>query len=73
MYVLPATETLIVSPLSGLFTMVHALQRAFATLRTEGTLRGRLDGLVDFEGFGDIVGLPEQYEIEQHYRVDPNG
>ncbi len=65
--------TLIVSPLSGLFTMVRAVQSAFATLRTEGTLRGRLDGLVDFEGFGDIVGLPEQYEIEQRYRVDPNG
>ena len=60
---------LIVSPLSALFTMVRAVQEGLATLRAEGSLRGHLDRLVDFEEFGEIVGLPQQYELEQRYRT----
>ena len=42
---------LIVSPLSALFTMVKAVQDSLALLRDEGSLRGHLDRLVDFDEF----------------------
>jgi methylisocitrate lyase len=59
---------LIVSPLSGLFTMVAALRSTFAVLNDSGTMREHLDRLVDFGDFGDIVGLDEQYDLEARYR-----
>lgn len=60
--------TLIVSPLSGLFSMVHAVQQSFALLRDEGSLRGHLDRLVDFETFGRIVDLDGHYAREGQFR-----
>jgi methylisocitrate lyase len=58
---------LIVSPLSGLFSMVQAVRESFAILRRDGSLRGNLDRLVDFEDFGRIVDLPGHYELEERY------
>jgi 2-methylisocitrate lyase-like PEP mutase family enzyme len=63
--------TLIVSPLTGLFTMVKALRETFAVLREEGSLRAHLDRLVDFADFGAIVGLDEAYAAEERYRSAP--
>jgi methylisocitrate lyase len=60
--------TLIVSPLSLLFSMVKAVQVSLGQLRDDGSLRGHLDRLVDFDAFGRLVGLPEHYETEQRYR-----
>jgi len=58
---------LIVSPLSGLFSMVAALADAYANLRAEGTMRGRLDELVTFDEFTDLV------ELDRHLARDPGG
>ena len=60
---------LIVSPLTGLFTMVKALRESMALLHSAGTLRDHLDRLVDFDGFAGIVGLADHYATEQHYRT----
>jgi methylisocitrate lyase len=59
---------LIVSPLSLLFSATRAMQAAATQLAMQGTMRDRLDHLVDFDAFGRIVGLPEHYETEQRYR-----
>jgi 2-methylisocitrate lyase-like PEP mutase family enzyme len=59
---------LIVSPLSLLFSAVRAIQVSLDQMAAEGSLRSHLDRLVDFEGFGQIVGLPAVFEIEQRYR-----
>ncbi|MCB0957648.1 MAG: isocitrate lyase/phosphoenolpyruvate mutase family protein, partial [Ilumatobacter sp.] len=59
---------LIVSPLSGLFSMVKAMRESFALLHQHGSLRGHLDRLVDFEGFAGIVGLDRHFATEQQYR-----
>jgi 2-methylisocitrate lyase-like PEP mutase family enzyme len=59
---------LIVSPLSLLFSAVRAIQVSLDQLAVEGSLRSHLDRLVDFEGFGQIVGLPAVFDIEQRYR-----
>ena len=60
--------TLIVSPLSLLFTMVKAVQVSLQQLRIDGSLRSQLDRLVDFDAFGRLVGLPEHFDLEQRYR-----
>ncbi|MEI7753167.1 MAG: isocitrate lyase/PEP mutase family protein [Actinomycetota bacterium] len=62
---------LIVSPLSALFTMVHAIRESLALLRTEGSLRGHLDRLVAFDDFGALVGLGDQFALEQRYNQAP--
>jgi methylisocitrate lyase len=62
---------LIVSPLSGLFTMVHAIRESLALLRTEGSLRSHLDRLVGFDDFGAVVGLGDQFALEQRYNQTP--
>ena len=59
---------LVVSPLSGLFSMVATLQNAFGRLRSAGTMRDDLDDLVDFASFTDLVGLPEHQATEIRYR-----
>ncbi|CAB4881606.1 unannotated protein [freshwater metagenome] len=58
---------LIVSPLSALFSMVHAIRESLAILRDQGSLRAHLDRLVAFDDFGRIVGLDQQYALEQRY------
>ncbi len=60
--------SLIVSPLSLLFSMVQAVQTSLGLLGAHGSLRGHLDRLVDFDAFGRLVGLPEHYDLEQRYR-----
>ena len=62
---------LIVSPLSGLFTMVHAIRESLELLRTEGSLRSHLDRLVAFDDFGALVGLGDQFALEQRYNQTP--
>ena len=59
---------LIVSPLTGLFSATRAMESAFAVLAERGTLRDELDQLVDFETFGDIVGLPAHEAADERYR-----
>jgi methylisocitrate lyase len=59
---------LVVSPLSGLFTMVKALQDSLRLLRVEGSLRDHLDRLVDFAEFGRLMDLDRHYETEQRFQ-----
>jgi 2,3-dimethylmalate lyase len=60
--------TLIVSPLSMLFSAVAAMQEALADLRAEGTLRAHLDRVVSFDGFARLVDLDANYELDARYR-----
>jgi methylisocitrate lyase len=55
---------LIVSPLSGLFSAVRALQEAYTTLAAEGSLRSRLDALIGFDAFAEVVELPRWLELD---------
>ena len=63
--------SLIVSPLSGLFAATKAMRSAFATLRSEGTLRDHLDSLVGFDEFSEIVELGRHAALEERY-VSPD-
>jgi len=59
--------SLIVSPLSGLFAAVRALEDAYERLHTEGTMRDDLASLVTFERFTDLVGLAEAQALDARY------
>ncbi len=56
---------LVVSPLTGLFTMVRAVGETYAHLLTEGTMRDRLGDLVSFDEFTDLV------ELDRHLARNP--
>jgi len=56
---------LVVSPLSGLFSMVRALQTAYGRLAEEGSLRLRLDEMVGFDEFAEVVGLRRWLTLDQ--------
>ena len=58
---------LIVSPLSLLFSAVLAMQTTLGQLAIDGTMRGHLDQMVDFDGFGHVVGLADRLDAEQRY------
>lgn len=60
--------TLIVSPLSALFSMVKAVQDSLAILREEGSLRGHLHRLVAFDEFTSLVDLDGHFATEAQYR-----
>jgi 2-methylisocitrate lyase-like PEP mutase family enzyme len=64
---------LIVSPLTGLFAVAHALEQAYGVLRDEGTLREHLDLLTTFDRFNTVVGLEDHYELEARYAGSDEG
>lgn len=55
---------LVVSPLSGLLSAARALGDAYSVLRSEGTMRARLDSVMSFDGFTDLVGLAKHLSDE---------
>jgi methylisocitrate lyase len=62
---------LVVSPLTGLLAATKALQDAYGTLRTEGTLRDHPEMTIAFDDFGAVVGLDRHYELDARYGTDP--
>jgi methylisocitrate lyase len=58
---------LIVSPLTGLLATTKALQHAYGTLRSEGTLRDHPDLTIAFDDFGAVVDLDRHYELDARY------
>lgn len=49
--------SVVLSPLSGLLSASHALETAYSTLRSRGTMRDGLDHLTPFDEFTSLVGL----------------
>jgi 2-methylisocitrate lyase-like PEP mutase family enzyme len=58
---------LVVSPLTGLLAAARQMQRAYAVLYEQGTLRDHLDLVTSFDGFGPIVDLDRHYQLEARY------
>ncbi|MGH2720466.1 MAG: isocitrate lyase/PEP mutase family protein [Actinomycetota bacterium] len=61
---------LIVTPLAGLFAAARALEQAYAVMRAEGTLRTRMDLLVDFDTFNGMVDLGRHHALQARYESD---
>lgn len=60
---------LIVSPVSGVFAMAHAVGSAFERLAEAGTLRDDLDRLIPFDEFTELVGLPAAQAVDARYNL----
>ncbi|MEY3617585.1 MAG: hypothetical protein RL726_283 [Actinomycetota bacterium] len=59
--------SMIVSPLSLLLSAARAMGEAASTLSVSGTMREHLDGLMSFDDFNDMVGLPEHRREEARF------
>jgi 2-methylisocitrate lyase-like PEP mutase family enzyme len=60
---------LVVTPLAGLFAAARALSEAYAVMRADGTLRRRMDLLVDFDTFNSMVDLGHHHELQARYET----
>jgi methylisocitrate lyase len=59
--------SMIVSPLSLLLSAARAMSEAASTLSVSGTMREHLDGLMTFDDFNAVVGLPEHRREESRF------
>lgn len=59
---------LIVTPLAALLASAKAIGQVYAELRHSGTMRGRLDSLLSFEEFNELIGLDTHYEREEQLK-----
>jgi methylisocitrate lyase len=59
--------SMIVSPLSLLLSAARAMSEAASTLSVSGTMREHLDGLMSFDDFNAVVGLPEHRREESRF------
>jgi len=55
-------------PVTASYTMAKALMEVFEVLARKGTTETHWDRMVDFETFGELVGLPEQRRREAAYQ-----
>ena len=60
---------LAIFPISTMLAATTAMQRALAGIRSAGTPLPILDQLPTFDGFLDIIGLPEVRELELRFGV----
>ncbi len=61
--------SLIVSPLTLLFSATKAIRDTLTVLAREGTLRSELDRLVEFDDFGRLVDLERHQAMDERYRA----
>ncbi|TFH26869.1 MAG: oxaloacetate decarboxylase [Myxococcales bacterium] len=59
---------LIVTPLAALLAGAKAIGEVYAELRRSGTMRDRLDSLLSFDEFNDLIDLDEHYEREERLK-----
>ena len=73
--VLPAEElealgfALAIYPTGPLYAATKAVKDYMAELKAAGTTMGRIDQMIPFEDFNQLIGLPEYVRLEERYRV----
>ena len=73
--VLPAKElealgfALAIYPTGPLYAATKAVKDYMAELKAAGTTMGRIDRMIPFEDFNQLIGLPEYVRLEERYRV----
>ena len=71
--VLPKAElaamgfSLVVYPLSGLFASARALRRIYEALLRDDTTLGRLEDLMLFDRFNDVIGVEQKYAQAERF------
>jgi 2-methylisocitrate lyase-like PEP mutase family enzyme len=59
--------SLVLYPIGTLLAATAGIRALLATLRTDGTPAEALPGLPTFDGFTDLIGLPEIRELEERF------
>jgi 2,3-dimethylmalate lyase len=59
--------TLVLFPIGTLLAATAGIRALLATLRTDGTPAAALPGLPTFDGFTDLIGLPEIRDLERRF------
>lgn len=59
--------------LSGLYAAAHALDRTYRQIREFGETESLRDQMLDFDAFGEIVGLGDRYADDERYRTAQPG
>jgi carboxyvinyl-carboxyphosphonate phosphorylmutase len=61
--------SLVLFPIGTLLAATAGIRALLATLRADGTPSAALSDLPTFDGFTDLIGLPEIRELEQRFRT----
>ena len=59
--------SLVLYPIGTLLAATVGMRALLATLRADGTPAAAMSGLPTFDGFTDLIGLPEVQELEQRF------
>jgi 2-methylisocitrate lyase-like PEP mutase family enzyme len=59
--------SLVLFPIGTLLAATAGIRALLATLRTDGTPAAALTGLPTFDGFTDLIGLPEIRDLERRF------
>jgi 2-methylisocitrate lyase-like PEP mutase family enzyme len=59
--------SLVLFPIGTLLAATAGIRTLLATLRTDGTPAAALPGLPTFDGFTDLIGLPEIRDLERRF------
>ncbi len=59
--------SLVLYPIGTLLAATAGMRALLATLRADGTPAAAMSGLPTFDGFTDLIGLPEVQELEQRF------
>ncbi len=61
---------LILYPLAGLYAAAQALREIYGVLHAEGTTLDRIDRLIAFEEFNDLIGVEEKFALAERFGAD---
>jgi carboxyvinyl-carboxyphosphonate phosphorylmutase len=59
--------SLVLFPIATLLAATAGIQSVLATIRKDGTPAAAMPGLPTFDGFTDLIGLPEIRDLEQRF------
>lgn len=59
--------SLVIYPIATLLAATAGVRLVLETLKRDGTPLAAMDGLPTFDGFTDLIGLPEVRDLEQRY------
>ena len=60
--------SMVVFPLSGLYAATYAMKKIFSDLKSNGTTKGCMDTMLDFNEFNELVELPKFMQMEKKYQ-----
>ena len=59
--------SLVLYPIGTLLAATAAIQAVLETIRKDGTPSAAMPGLPTFDGFTDLIGLPEIHDLEHRF------